>query len=94
MQRHLNDLDLAVSHLERMVKDIVTSRSLGQTFLDSEIAIVSEEIRRFDDAVRILRNLIQVSATFIGNRLTLRLRKGWSGAAFQPASATTPSAVG
>ena len=94
MQRHLNDLDLAVSHLERMVKDIVTSRSLGQTFLDSEIAIVSEEIRRFDDAVRILRNLIQVSATFIGNRLTLRLRKGWSGTAFQPASATTPSAVG
>jgi len=59
-----------------MVKDVLVSRSLGQTFLDSEVAIVSGEVRRFDDAVRILRNLIQVGVEQLFSQLVRpRLRQ-------------------
>ncbi len=46
---YLNDLQVSISHLERLIKDIISSELINNNFMASEKQAVEDEIRSLQD---------------------------------------------
>jgi hypothetical protein len=74
----LNDLDVSGMHMERLIRDVVSSQVLSQNFLESEISGVKESISSFTTLVPKFRSTLRVSiiSTFSERELILELKTG------------------
>ncbi|KAI0811103.1 COG4-domain-containing protein [Irpex lacteus] len=65
----LNDLDISSSHMERLVKDLVTSDIISQNFLDSEVDAVKNSISSFSNLVPRFRSTLRAGIEQLFNQL-------------------------
>lgn len=88
-QMLLNDLDISSLHLDRLVKDVLTSPAIEQNFLETEVASAKTGISsllplsaKFKSTLRV-RNSLQMPLVHVS-----LLVAGWRGAIVQPAHPT------
>ncbi|KAI0693895.1 COG4-domain-containing protein [Cytidiella melzeri] len=65
----LNDLDISSSHMERLIKDLVTSDAISQNFLDSEVEAVRSSISSFTNLVPRFRSTLRAGIEQLFNQL-------------------------
>jgi len=77
----LNDLDMSMSHLERLIHDQSENPSIGQHFMDHEQGEVKKTVSSLSTLTAKFKSTLRVSSTLITysvlrNILTLQL--GWN----------------
>jgi hypothetical protein len=56
----LNDLDISAQYMDRLIDDIIGSESAGQTFLETELSEVEEQMRDLGDLAGRMRAAAKV----------------------------------
>ncbi|KAI0086670.1 COG4-domain-containing protein [Irpex rosettiformis] len=65
----LNDLDISSSHMERLIKDLLTSDLISQNFLDSEIEGVKTSVLSLTNLVPRFRSTLRAGIEQLFNQL-------------------------
>ena len=61
LQTLLNDLDVSSSHMERLIKDLVSAPTIPQSFLIEEVPTAKSCISAFNNLVPKFRSMLRVS---------------------------------
>ncbi|EIM90524.1 COG4-domain-containing protein [Stereum hirsutum FP-91666 SS1] len=65
----LNDLDISSSHMERLIKDLVTAPTIDQGFLNEEAPIAKSSISAFNNLVPKFRSVLRSGIEQLFNQL-------------------------
>lgn len=83
----LNDMELSSSHMERLIRDLCSSATITQHYLDSERDDVKSSISAFSNSVPRFRSTLRVSSQFELRLILLSFGIGRDRTAIQPALA-------
>lgn len=64
IQTLLNDLDISSSHMERLIKDLVSAPTISQGFLIEEAPIAKSSISAFNNLVPKFRSVLRVRSVY------------------------------
>ncbi|KAF8582204.1 COG4-domain-containing protein [Ramaria rubella] len=67
---YLNDLDISSSHMDRLVKDLLTSSTVSQSFLENEVPKIRVHISTLLELIPQFQNIVKSGIEQLFNQLT------------------------
>ena len=56
----MNDLQVSIGHMERLIKDITSSELIANNFMDSEVRTVEDEVQSLQDINQKVKSTLKV----------------------------------